>query len=300
MNYYFEDDTSLGITHAKAIMRHPDFQFIGAFDTDTAKRRKFQSKYQTKAFENLEEGLIATNPDFVIVAVPTEIHLETIRKVLEVTTPRIILCEKPLAYNSEDAAEIVFITKNRGVQLFVNYFRNSDSLIFRIKSSIQEGKYTLPFEATCRYSKGLLHTGTHFLNLLEIIFGEPKQVLFDLASKSKIHIQDPSLNVTLKFASGIVNLIPVGDDSELVFDMEIMFRNGKLSYLNEGSEVKFEGVGDSVRNTESALRNASLNSNSGRYQFDVLDEISNFSKQGSFRLCTGDDALRYVNQLKFN
>jgi len=297
MGYDLNDDSSLGITHARAIKMNPAFEFVGAFDTDVEKRKNFESKYEVPTFNNLSEGLNTTKPDLVVVAVPTQVHLEVIKSILGACLPKVILCEKPLAYRFMEAAEIISLTKAQGVGLFVNYFRNSDPLTFIIKELIEEGKFLLPFEGTCIYNKGLLHTGSHFLNLLEVIFGKAEILALGERYENKYYQSDPNQDVFMDFSNGKVALIPDHDSSELVFAMELSFRNGKLSYVREGLEVEFYESNANTRNEVVVLRNSKLNSNALRYQFDVFQEISNFLEQKPFRLCTGDDALRYLGQL---
>jgi predicted dehydrogenase len=276
---------------------HPEFEFVGAFDTDKRKRIDFESNYEAPTFNNLTKGLNVTKPDLVVVAVPTQFHLEVIQTILNVCLPKLILCEKPLAYRFSDGVEIISLTKANRVGLFVNYFRNSDPLTFTIKQLVEEGKFLVPFEGICRYNKGLLHTGSHFLNLLEVIFGKAELLVLGASHENRFYQSDPNQDVFLEFSKGRVALIPEQDASELVFAMELSFRNGKLSYVSEGLEVEFYKSSVNSRNEGTVLRNSKLNSNALRYQYDVFQEIFNFLEQKPFRLCTGDEALRYVGQL---
>ncbi len=296
MGYDYFDEQSIGMTHARAIKMHPNFDFVGAFDIDPLKRDAFETQYLTPSFSSLEQGLLETKPDLVIVAVPTEHHREIISFVLQSFTPGIILCEKPLAYASEEAMEIVSLAKKKGVEIFVNYYRNSDPVTFQLKNYIEKNTFQAPYRGVCTYNKGALHSASHFLNLLDVIFGKPEELILGEVSENIFHRSDPNKAVEIKFSGGDISLEPIKENTKLVFEMQIDFLNGTLFYLQEGTEVMFRDTTSRV----SILRSEEMNSNASRYQYDVLDEVSKCLEKKSYRLCNGDDALRYVKALNFD
>jgi len=297
MGYDFDHEHNLGITHARATQMHPNFDLVGAFDKDELKRRKFELKYPAPIFDKLQDGIRATCPDMVVVAVPTEHHLDVVRSIIETWVPQIILCEKPLAYTTQDASEIMNLTQRNGVSVFVNYFRNSDPEIFEIRNLIEKKIFLQPFEGRCLYSKGTLNTASHFLNLLDIIFGMPIALSSKMKFDNDRNELDPNRKIDLEYQAGQISLEPVLENSKLVFNMEIKFQNGKLLYLNEGSQIEFHGTAESEIKI---LRSGEYNSNDSRYQYDVFQEIANFMNRKPYRLCSGNNALRYVQVLNFD
>ena len=94
-------------------------------------------------------------------------HSLTLKEVLAHSTPKLILCEKPLAYDLDEAGEMVEACESAGVKLFVNYMRRADPGAIEIKARIESGQIATPIKGVAWYSKGFLHNGSHFFNLLE-------------------------------------------------------------------------------------------------------------------------------------
>ena len=83
-------------SHARALGLHHEFELIGAVDPEERERILFQSAYGAPAYASIEEALTARKPDMVIIASPTAAHYKSISEVLNLASPKAILCEKPL------------------------------------------------------------------------------------------------------------------------------------------------------------------------------------------------------------
>ena len=98
------------LTHVKSVEFHQNFRLRGVIDSNIEKRKLFEKYYNYPTYCSVEEASI-NKYSLVIVAVPTNFHLKVITKVLRNIKPRVILCEKPLSYNSSDARAIVYLCK---------------------------------------------------------------------------------------------------------------------------------------------------------------------------------------------
>ncbi len=56
MGYDYFNRDSMGITHARAIEKHPDFFCIGAYDLDQEKRIQFEREFAADSYYSLREG----------------------------------------------------------------------------------------------------------------------------------------------------------------------------------------------------------------------------------------------------
>ena len=293
MKYDFEDSEALGLTHCRALENHTSFSFVGCFDNDPIKRLEIVTKYQVPVFENLIEGLKATKPDFVVIAVPTEFHLEILTQVLENCEPKAILCEKPIVHGQKEVDSIRILMANRSTKVFVNYFRNSDPVVLSVRDEIALEQSDESFSARGTYNKGLIHTGSHFLNLLEILFGEVQSLekLAQVANKFDIH--DPNVALLANFKNGSALLTPSMDPTSLKFEMIADFPSKSLVYIDEGEIVAWIPRSGEVAQIES-LNKFNLRRESKRFQFDVMNEIAKFFENQKYSLCELSDALRYV------
>ena len=168
MGYDLSLDPASNIyTHARACAFHSGFHLVAGVDPEHEKRRSFEQEYGVESYIDVESALFKYEADVVIISNPTSLHCDTLRCVLTHSRPRAILCEKPLSDSVTEAIEMVRSCADKGVQLYVNYFRRSDPGTIEIKRRLDAGEIKTPVKGMAWYSKGLKHNGSHYINLLE-------------------------------------------------------------------------------------------------------------------------------------
>ena len=125
-----------------------------------------------------------TQPEVVVVASPTSEHKKSVVSALSGKKVLAILCEKPLATNIEDSIQIVQACKTKKKPLYVNFIRRADPGILEVKKRIKSRQIKGPFKSVVWYSKGLLHNGSHFVDLMTFWLGPIKGVSL-IGSKKK-------------------------------------------------------------------------------------------------------------------
>ena len=65
------------------------------------------------------------NIDLLVIASPTLSHLQSLELFLQFANPKLILCEKPLADNLENAKKIEGLCKKRKIPIVINFMRRS-------------------------------------------------------------------------------------------------------------------------------------------------------------------------------
>lgn len=89
-------------------------------------------------FSSLNEMFANRNPDGIILATPTPIHVEQGLECLAHNKP--ILVEKPLASSSSDALELVNLALSKNIALLVGHHRRYNPLIANAKAIIDSGE----------------------------------------------------------------------------------------------------------------------------------------------------------------
>jgi len=298
VKYDLTDLSTLGKTHARAVDSHKDFILAGGYDPSEKNRLDFSRHYNKMAFENLEYGLKKINPEVVVIASPTEKHLQSLEKILLWSNPKLILCEKPISLLLEDANRMVRLCAERNIPLFVNYFRNSEPSTFQIANAINTRKLAQPFTGSCTYNKGAMHTATHFLNLFQIWFGDPIEFKFICEKFNSHNPLDPNIEFEVRYQGGLMKFHVDISSSSLAFHTSIDFSNGLLEYRKEGEEIDWTESTDNgnfrnqpsnpIEKFESLAKQAQLN---------VWNEISNYIHLKNYRLCSARDAIRYIIQI---
>lgn len=289
-----------GITsHCKATVFHPDFSLAGGVDQSFLQRELFKKGYKKNAFKEISSAMVKLNPEIIIIATPTKSHFDCIRECLKYNSVKIILCEKPLSINPNDCLKIVQECRKKNVKLFVNYIRKSDIGVIEIKRRINNHEISHPIKGSCWYSKGIYNNGSHFFNLCEYWLGPFKKG--KLINKNQIWPgQDPDIDFMAYFKNGSVFFQSAWEDSFSHNSLELLSKNGRLVYENAGRSIYWQNIEEDqefigyklLSNKKDKISNSMKN-----YQFQVMNMLSRAIKDQANTLCTGEEALKIIQNL---
>jgi|GEM_PF-743199 len=286
-------------SHCRAFYLHAAFRLLGAVDPDEAKRVLFEGAYQQCAYHDVEAALDILAPELIVIAVPTIDHLTTLKTILNKTNPKVILCEKPLSYDLGEAACMVEMCQHRGVQLFVNYIRRSDPGVIDIKRKLDAGIMHRPMKGVVWYTKGFMHNGSHFFNLLEYWLGEMRD--FHLISLgSALDHDDYEVDVKVSFEHGEILFSNLKAEHYVHYTIELFASNGMLRYEKAGYHITWQPViADPIlKGSYSITQKAELlDAEMHRFQYNVADQIALVFRQKDHFLSDGEDALRTIKSL---
>lgn len=228
-------------THADAFSTNPRTELAALVDIDEGQRRRAAKHYPSvPCFADCQEMLDAVRPDIVAVATPPESH----RKLVEqCAAPRVraIVCEKPIAPTLEEATSMIAACREADAMLFVNHTRRFDPLIRRARDEVAAGGIGEVLRAECLYTRGLMNTGTHLLDLLRFFLGDATAV--SGVSNGRVDVPlpgDMGLDGQVEFAGGARATIRHVDYS--VFDTRLIGRRGGLALTQLGFRLEWTGV----------------------------------------------------------
>jgi len=282
-------------SHAKAFSSHPDFHLECAVDPDPSKRSAFTDRYGVTAYSDTHDALANHRVDLAIIATPTVNHLNQIETILANGKVRLLLCEKPLSNSLDESRYIVRICKDRGVLLFVNYIRRSEPGVLEVMRRIQQDDIMRPIKAVTWYSKGFLHNGSHFLNLLEYWLGSVRgfQVIRSRpVGDSRQAIERPDVYINFEFGEAI--FLALHEKNFTYHSIEMLALNGRLIYHSGGRFITwspgtpapdahgYRSLSESCEEIYSELT---------KYQWHVASEVSKAMKGKAAHLCDGETAL---------
>lgn len=286
-------------THARAFARHPDFVLLGATDPAADSRKQFTATYKAEAYATVPELLSHGMADVVVVASPTHTHLEVLHDVLLHSRPKLILCEKPLAYDSAEADEIVHLCREQDVPLFVNYIRRADPGVINVKARLGDGRIGLPFKAVVWYSKGLLHNGSHFLDLLTFWFG-PARAWRIVAQGESLGEQDAEPDIRLVFDAGTAIFCAAKEENFSHYTVEVVAPNGRLRY-EQGGVILWQAAGahptlSNYKQLQSP--GEEIQNDMNCYQYRVATQISQALQNKAHSLCDGSAGAAMIRLLE--
>ena len=235
--FFDTPDSKAVLTHAHAFSQAEQFELVGFFDSVKENAKKAAERWNTKFFENLEEALQAA--DIVCCTVPDAYHYEMLKKIVECNNIKFVFGEKPITENVEQAREICSLYRNRNIPLQINYTRRYLEEFWQLKNEIQG--YGKLLKGCGYYGKGILHNGSHMLDLIYNLLGEIKSAetldrIYDCYEK------DPSVDVKLQVAGGNVYLHAVDCQAVTIFELELFFEKARVRILEGGSKIEIYSV----------------------------------------------------------
>ncbi len=109
----------MGRTHLEAVDGSPGLTVVGVTEPSEDARAALPKSLRT--FTNLDEMLSECELDGVLVAAPTDLHLELVRRLMAARIP--VLCEKPCGLTAKETEECARVAKEAGCLLQVAYWR---------------------------------------------------------------------------------------------------------------------------------------------------------------------------------
>lgn len=284
------------LSHAHAFSQHPHFRLLGFVDQDKKKTDQAVAVWGGQAFASMEEALAQEQVDVLCLAVPDEWHYEYLRK-LAASQVRIVLAEKPLTQTWSQAIDIKnLFSANSAPAIEVNYTRRFVPEFMELSQQIQQNKLGKFLCGTGYYGKGLVHNGSHLIDLLRFLLGEINQVKF-LAQEHDYYGDDPSISGQIGFANGGQVVLQVVDCRPYsVFELELFFEKKRLRILDAGFiieelDVQEDPVFPGYRRLESvSIRTTSL----GQAMYFAAENIYEYLVANRPLRCTLEDGFRVL------
>ncbi len=166
------NDKKSGLSHFGALSNHPQFEIELCIDSNPVVCSVLYKQHGIPVSTSIHLAPSNLNPSLLVVATPTETHLETVLQGIDKWNPRAILLEKPAALNLNELLEIHQATSRRGIPVFINYPRRYSEGALQIAEKISLKNLRTPAKGTIWFGENLLNSGIHFLDLMELWFGK--------------------------------------------------------------------------------------------------------------------------------
>jgi predicted dehydrogenase len=186
---------------------------------------------------DLASLLAAGRPDGVIVATPTQSHVELGLQCIAAGLPT--LMEKPIANEVPGATRLVEAAEAAGVPLLVGHHRRHNPLLQPAKQAIDSGRLgrLVVVHAICWFHKPagyfapawrrapgagpILTNIIHDIDLLRALCGEVASVQAEESSAVRGHAVEDTAAILLRFASGVLGTVAVSDTIAAPWNWEL-------------------------------------------------------------------------------
>ena len=128
----------MGRTHLRALSGSRDVQVTGVVEPVSAVRDGLTAT-GLRTYSTLDELIEAGGVDAALVAAPTDLHVDLVRRIAAAGLP--ILCEKPCGLRPEDGAEAMRAAEDAGVVLQIGYWRRFVPELVRLREQLMGGRF---------------------------------------------------------------------------------------------------------------------------------------------------------------
>lgn len=248
---------SLGEHHARIYGQLPGAELVGVYDVDQRRAEKIARKYHTRAYDSMEA--LAADVEAASVVVPTDRHREIAGTLLEKGLH--LLVEKPLATTTQEAEELVEISRAGNRILQVGHIERFNPVLGFLEDSEHEIRFIeahrlAPYPPS---RPGAPPRGTEVSVVLDLMIHDIEIILHLMRSKVRelhavgIPVLSPTediANVRLAFENGGVANITASRISPEKMRKIRVFRSDayiSLDYMNQEGEVYRQAGGSIVR-----------------------------------------------------
>lgn len=230
------DPATVGVqSHAEAYARHPRITLAGVADHDLTRAQTAAAAFgPCEVFGDPAELLHTLRPDIVSICTPDESHAAMLRLALSQPSTRAVLMEKPLSVTVNEARSLVQMASQQGVVLTVNYSRRFCPAFQQLRDELRQGIFGRIQQVQGYYGKGIIHNGTHWLDLLRFLVGDIEHVAVPAILQPDAHT--PSAQIVC--ASGVPATLSALDHTAFtLFEMDILGTAGRVRILNGGHRI---------------------------------------------------------------
>ena len=213
----------MGSWHIENLKRVKDFQVIGGYDINPAKK-EILNNWGYKFYSDENELFADEEIDLVVIATPNNFHKHYVLKTI--CSGKNVVCEKPAMMNAEDMKECIKAAEERKKLFTVHQNRRWDKDFLIVKKVLEsntigsfyfidsrvQGSRGIPGDWRCVKEAGggmLLDWGVHLLDQMLCLVKSPvKEVYAQLLSVNFKDVDD-NLKILLKFENGVCAQIQV-------------------------------------------------------------------------------------------
>ena len=215
----------MGSWHVNHALKSDVLELAGIYDIDESKCEKARGM-GIHAYSSLDEIVSDQSVDLVTIAIPNDVHLDTVVRCLK--GGKHVICEKPVALSSSDLEEMISASKESGKLFTVHQNRRFDVDYLAMQQLSDSGEIGKPLRVESRIhgSRGIpsdwrgekehgggmiLDWGIHLIDQLMLIY---KDEIIDTINCTVTNITnkevDDGFYLTITFKSGAVAFVEVG------------------------------------------------------------------------------------------
>jgi len=283
------------LSHAHGYKASEDFDIVGFVDRDLKRAEDASTCWGGRAFDSIERLFEKQDVDVVSVCVPDELHYETLLALAK-SPIKFIFLEKPAVRTAVEADAVGALYAGLPIRVLVNYTRRFVPEIRRTREAIKSGDYGTFLAGTAYYGKGLLHNGSHMVDLLRFLLGEVGE-LQKISETLDCYDDDPSVSALLHLrGGGNCHLKHIDCRNFDIFELDLVFERKRIRICELGMVVEeYSVVDDGVfKGYRTLTKDAEYPTEHLKAMHHAVADIRNNLERNEPLSCTLQDALETV------
>jgi predicted dehydrogenase len=284
------------LTHAHAFTKHPGFKLVGFVDTNSEKCSQAANLWGGGAYTAVDEAFSENDIDIVTVAVPDEFHYPILLDLAE-RPIKAVFAEKPLAKKKEESLALFRAYKRRPLPLCVNYTRRFVPEFEELRAAIAAGTFGAFLTGTGYYGKGILHNGSHMIDLLRFLIGDISDGTV-VGKVSDFFPEDPSTTCVITFRSGAVFFLGAVDCRMFtIFETDLIFERKRVRIIDSGYTIQEFGIKDDpmYKGYKKMVSQREVSTSMGDALYRAAENIYDHLESDCPLKCTGEDGWMAVD-----
>jgi predicted dehydrogenase len=299
-------------SHAGAVVSHPSCRLAAGCDLSDSRRAEFAKRWRCPSvYSDCAAMLREIKPHILHVATPAETHRKLVELAFAHGVP-LIICEKPLTDNLDDAKTLLEKSKESSSVLMINHERRYSRDYIHAKRIVESRDYGELLAIQSKVYMGrmeeprtvLFEDGTHMIDILRFLTGEEIETIGTWGDPGE---KGASLNVFCRCGVLPVFIEIGGRRDHVVFELDLSFEAGRIRignglyeeyrslassfyegmkslvrYRRLGSKFRFKKTGyfsgmmrDAVAVLQNPKREPASRGYDGYKAVEVIDEILN-------------------------
>ena len=286
------------LSFAHAISRNSGFDLVALVDND-AETKEYASKlWGVQGYFELKEAVQELGvPDVIVSCVPDDLHLKVLQECLDYE-PRYIVTEKPLATDLVECYDLEQVVFTKSSEVIVNYSRRYIKAYIELQKRIRNNEFGKFLCGTGYYGKGLLHNGSHMLDMLNFFIDPYYKDVVNIHKKNDdFSDKDLSISSTLYFQDDsyfTMNAIDFRLFS--IFEFDLIFEKGRIEFKDGGFNINiYIKAEDSIYENQSVLVLAdSLKISKSEPLIGLTNQILNHFEGEDIKFCSVEDGIKVM------
>ena len=208
---------SMGKNHVRVFSEIPGIELAGIADANLELAEKIGSSYYIPYFSDYNEMIERVRPDAVSVVVPTSLHYQVAKDILEQGCH--VLVEKPIASTIEEAEDLVSLADRLGLKLMVGHIERFNPAIVELKRRLSENELGKIFQVHARrlgpfpiriQDVGvIMDLAPHDLDIMRYLTGRNVNRLHAETNRILHETRDDLFAGLLRFDDGVLGILEI-------------------------------------------------------------------------------------------